>query len=226
MNIHYYNRYLRFIESCRSDTTVYDYTEDHHIVPKSLGGTDNLDNIIKLSARQHFIAHLLLWKTHMTFGMAKAFYMMANVNSDKHTGRKFKINSRIFETLRKHRSEEQTKLNKIRWNDPEWSAKQREILRRAATTPEERVRRRLNAIKVNELYKEQKSALMKANWKDPEWAANRKKKLVEGSTKRKPIIVDGIEYDKAEDVAEAYSITKPGVRYRINSASFPGWTYK
>lgn len=40
------------------------YIEKHHIIPRSLGGTDANDNIVELTAREHFIAHLLLIKIH------------------------------------------------------------------------------------------------------------------------------------------------------------------
>ena len=33
------------------------YYEQHHIIPKCLGGTDNTDNLVLLTAREHFIAH-------------------------------------------------------------------------------------------------------------------------------------------------------------------------
>ena len=36
--------------------------ENHHIIPKSLGGKDNKENIVKLTYREHFIAHALLTK--------------------------------------------------------------------------------------------------------------------------------------------------------------------
>lgn len=37
-------------------------TERHHIVPNSLGGSRSNDNIVKLTTREHFVAHLLLVK--------------------------------------------------------------------------------------------------------------------------------------------------------------------
>lgn len=40
------------------------YVEKHHIIPKSLGGSDDKENLVKLSAREHFIAHLLLAKIY------------------------------------------------------------------------------------------------------------------------------------------------------------------
>lgn len=38
------------------------YTETHHIVPISMGGQDVAENRVRLSARQHFVAHRLLTK--------------------------------------------------------------------------------------------------------------------------------------------------------------------
>ena len=42
--------------------------ERHHIVPKSLGGSNNDDNIVKLTYREHFMAHLLLCKIYKPKG--------------------------------------------------------------------------------------------------------------------------------------------------------------
>lgn len=38
------------------------YIERHHIIPRSLGGSDNHENIALLTAKEHFICHLLLTK--------------------------------------------------------------------------------------------------------------------------------------------------------------------
>lgn len=38
------------------------YYENHHIIPKSLGGTNNKDNLVLVTAREHFILHMLLIK--------------------------------------------------------------------------------------------------------------------------------------------------------------------
>ena len=40
------------------------YYEKHHIIPKSLGGTLANDNLVKFTPRQHYIAHLLLFKIY------------------------------------------------------------------------------------------------------------------------------------------------------------------
>ncbi len=36
--------------------------ERHHIIPRSLGGTNDADNLVKLTIREHFICHRLLCK--------------------------------------------------------------------------------------------------------------------------------------------------------------------
>lgn len=40
------------------------YGENHHIVPKSLGGSNEKENIVRLTARAHFICHMLLVRIH------------------------------------------------------------------------------------------------------------------------------------------------------------------
>lgn len=57
-----YKKWYNNIIGRAKNRTITGYTEKHHIVPKSLGGTDNLSNLVKLTAREHFICHLLLTK--------------------------------------------------------------------------------------------------------------------------------------------------------------------
>jgi hypothetical protein len=40
------------------------YSERHHIVPRALGGGDEKSNLVHLTAREHFVAHMLLAKIH------------------------------------------------------------------------------------------------------------------------------------------------------------------
>jgi hypothetical protein len=64
------------------------YTEKHHIIPRSMGGSNDKDNIVSLTAREHFVAHWLLWRIHRNKEMAFAFACMfrnnkQNIRSDK-----------------------------------------------------------------------------------------------------------------------------------------------
>lgn len=53
----------------------YNY-ERHHIIPRSLGGSNDTSNLIYLTGRQHLLAHWLLSKIHQCDKMAMAFFMM------------------------------------------------------------------------------------------------------------------------------------------------------
>ena len=76
------------------------YIENHHIIPKSLGGNNSKDNLVKLTAREHFICHILL--TKMTTGQEK--YKMIHAAIGMKRSRKYQkryINSRLYEQVRK-----------------------------------------------------------------------------------------------------------------------------
>lgn len=73
------------------------YYEKHHIIPKSLGGSNKKQNLVPLTAKEHFIAHLLLsemcvLKNHerkMGFALQR---MMTNPSSTNlHTASQFEL---------------------------------------------------------------------------------------------------------------------------------------
>jgi len=79
-----------------------EYTEKHHVIPKSLGGSDDTSNIIQLSAREHFLCHLLLIKMYAEgtpewCKMIKAFGYMCVAQSNN---QKRYVNSRFYQALR------------------------------------------------------------------------------------------------------------------------------
>ena len=60
------------------------YFEKHHIIPRSLGGSNEVSNLVKLTAKEHFICHMLLPK--MTSGdnrskMIRAAWMIATMGN-------------------------------------------------------------------------------------------------------------------------------------------------
>lgn len=94
---HHYNRYTRFIGSLHGQS-VDGYAEVHHIVPRSLGGSDDADNLIRLTARQHYVAHWMLSRA-LGGSAARAFFMMSNF------GRYGKVNSTTYGIARQEYAE-------------------------------------------------------------------------------------------------------------------------
>ena len=101
INNKYTRIYYRIIEKAKL-RNISSYTENHHIIPKSLGGTNNKDNLVKLTAREHFVCHLLL--TKMTEGNARSkmslsvFYLTGKGKANRNNTIK---RSRLYENLRK-----------------------------------------------------------------------------------------------------------------------------
>lgn len=78
----------------------YGYVEEHHILPSAEGGLNSKDNLVVFTAREHYIAHLLLAKIYNDVKMLWAYKMMSKCKSCKNQ-RKFKINSHLYEAFRK-----------------------------------------------------------------------------------------------------------------------------
>lgn len=121
-NHHYYLRYTKFIARLK-DQTIDGYYELHHIIPRSLGGSDDSTNLIALTARQHFVAHWILAKAYGG-AMSRAFYMMSNFGKYGYT------NSTVYENARVEYSKLVSEQMKKR-PPPKFTKEHREKLRLA-----------------------------------------------------------------------------------------------
>lgn len=101
------NDYTKLIEhaKCRKLESGI-YVEKHHIIPVSMNGSNLPENIVELTASEHFHAHYLLWKIHNNREMTHAFMLMCHI---KRNGIKYKIDAEEYqllkETNKKFRSE-------------------------------------------------------------------------------------------------------------------------
>lgn len=100
--MNYQKIYDQLIEKRRSSPLVKknDGTiEMHHIIPRSFGGTDDDNNLINLSLREHYIAHVLLLKmaeqTHEYLAIGKMLSALIFMQQ-----KCLKFNSRLYQKLR------------------------------------------------------------------------------------------------------------------------------
>lgn len=94
----YKNAYDNLITKALKNVPTENY-EVHHIIPKCLGGSDCSTNLVKLTFRQHYIAHWLLWKIYQTKELCYAFYMM---NQSSTLNQRDYFNSVAFEQIKIH----------------------------------------------------------------------------------------------------------------------------
>ena len=76
------------------------YVEKHHIIPKSEGGDDSDDNLVNLTAREHYVAHLLLAKIYNDWKMWCAIHRIIHGHNNNYT----RITSRLYSTIRVQQS--------------------------------------------------------------------------------------------------------------------------
>ena len=115
--MNYLKVYCNLIRKAENRTLPEGYKEKHHTFPKSIFGKNK--RVVVLTAREHYIAHLLLWKicekrygskNQKTIKMFYALWMF-QVNPNQSSNRK--ISSRTYKILKE-------KFSKIRGVDSYW----------------------------------------------------------------------------------------------------------
>jgi len=105
-----YSKWYEALIYKAKNRTIEGYVETHHIIPRSFGGNDSKSNLVKLTAREHYIAHALLWKMKFpgiyNSKMAFAFNTFINKMTTKVRGvhHTYTISSRTYEIFRKEYS--------------------------------------------------------------------------------------------------------------------------
>lgn len=101
------------------------YVEKHHILPRALGGNNSKSNLVVMTAKEHFVAHHLLWKIHRN---VQTYYALIAMRYDRRNNKRIKFpdipklreNSRLFSKKGKdhplfgigHRAESKLKMSK------------------------------------------------------------------------------------------------------------------
>ena len=75
--MNYAAHYKRLIDRARG-RVLENYRERHHVIPRCMGGGNEPENIVELTAEEHYVAHQLLVKMHANVkGLAIAAIRMA-----------------------------------------------------------------------------------------------------------------------------------------------------
>lgn len=91
----YYNIINRAI-----DRPTNGYVEKHHIIPKSMGGSNDKSNLVCLTGREHFVCHLLLTKMVEGRNKHKAMKAARMMATSAGPGQcRYKVTSRVYEFL-------------------------------------------------------------------------------------------------------------------------------
>lgn len=116
--MNYLSIYNMLVEKRKNSPIVEGYSEMHHILPKCLGGDDSKDNFVRLTAREHFIAHQLLYKHYRTPALAHAWFCMLRCDANQ----KRNFTSRQHEAAKKAHIET-LKVTMVGENNPFYGKK-------------------------------------------------------------------------------------------------------
>lgn len=97
--------YFALIETAKNKTRKrykrdhlnYQYFERHHIIPRSIGGTDDQQNLVLLIAKEHFICHLLLIKMCMDQTHKQKMIWALNITMNT---KYIRCTSRLYKSIR------------------------------------------------------------------------------------------------------------------------------
>ncbi len=125
--MNYTLHYNRLIQSAQN-RVIGGFTESHHIVPKCMGGSDEVSNLVDLTPEEHFVAHQLLAKMYPdNSSLRYAANMLGNINNKKYgwIRRAVSCNMKVANPMankdaRKRMGESQRK----KWADPEYRKRQ------------------------------------------------------------------------------------------------------
>ena len=169
--MNYHSIYENFINSRKNllrKNTKFSGLETHHILPKSLGGSDSPDNLVVLTPREHFFAHLLLTRINNGTNKAKmihALRCLKNLRNTKRTScnsldyEKARLAyNRLRQTLeyRQYRSD----ITKLQWTPERRKAVSEKTKKQWKTG----IKRQIFS---SDEYKSLKSKQMKQRWADP-----------------------------------------------------------
>jgi len=129
----YQKIYNQIIERAKS-RILEGYKEKHHILPRCLGGGDEGENLVELTAREHFLCHMLLCEIYPNENKLRHALFLMSIGKQKVKEKTYVISSRVYERLKIEYSKmltgvsqsEETKKKKSKNMKKIWASKSEE----------------------------------------------------------------------------------------------------
>jgi hypothetical protein len=97
--MNYQKIYNQIVERAKN-RQLEDYKERHHVIPRCLGGDNNKENLVELTAREHFLCHRLLCEIYPNnHKLWYALFLMA-IGKQKTKKYHYVISSRLYEKIK------------------------------------------------------------------------------------------------------------------------------
>lgn len=98
------------------------YSERHHIIPKSLGGTDDKSNIVRLTGKEHFLAHKLLTKFTSGSSYHKMMHALWRMIGRQDKRDRHKVTSTEYERIKTLNAQAMSEARLGKWTEAQAKA--------------------------------------------------------------------------------------------------------
>jgi len=215
------------------------YTEKHHIIPRCMSGSDDKENLVSLTAREHFLCHHLLVRIYPeNIKLKFALWAMCNMKSKRQS--RYVPSSKIYESIKlevikliseKKKGVKLTEEHKRKTSETLKGRKRpQEVVDKihkkrleSNWKHSEETRKKMTGRTLSE---ETRKKISKANIKrnsNPEF----RKKLSDVSVNKRACVIDGVWYESIRQSSNKLGIKWDKVSDRIKSKSekFKNWNY-
>lgn len=210
--------------------------EVHHILPVSMGGSNDKRNLVKLTLREHFVVHRLLTKMPVDKTMRwKMHYALSCFTTRKKriSSRHFELACRAAKTVdrtgnglgRKMSDETKRKLSEAntgRVVSDETKKKQSATIKKLISSGDIKRPRREDSKTLSDRYYALGMAEKTANgrrassvWRESVSSEASRERRRENSPKRTPILIDGVQYSSIRHAANSLGVSYSKLRWRL-----------
>jgi hypothetical protein len=215
------------------------YSEKHHIKPKCLGGDNKKTNIVRLTAKEHYVCHKLLCEIYPNENKLKwAFWRMCNIGKHKDQIRDYRVTSTEYERIKikisKIQSERvknySSELRLLIGKKGGETKKGRPNGKKGIPNPEHSKWMKENNPFKGKTHKPEVIQKLKEVNSKPK-SEEHKRKISETLKGNKPgnmrkVIVDDIEYESLSYAARQIGIPTSTMKNRLKSPKFDNYKYK
>jgi len=221
-----YKRIYQELINSRLNNIPDGYKEEHHIIPRCMKGTDEPENMVYLIAREHFLAHYLLYKMYPEHD--SLVYALNWMSNQKH----YNQSSRMYENIRKIHSKVQSNMMIEYFKDPKNRKKQAEKKIKYFKDPKNR-KKQAKLIKeywANLESRKKHAEIFKKYYKDPE---NKKKqaKLIKEYREdplpksKNPFTIHGVFFNNTVEARKKLDVNRSTISRRLINPNFPEYQY-
>jgi hypothetical protein len=229
----YLKIYNQIIDNAKR-RTINGYTEKHHIIPKCMGGTNKKDNIVSLTAKEHYICHKLLCEIYPNETKLKyAFWRMCNVANNEFQHRTYAVGSRVYNRIKqevamitskrtKHYSDA---VRKLIGEKVSKKLKGRPSGKKGIPNPNHSKWMKENNPMKGKTHTDKVKAILREVNSKPK-SEEHKCKISKNSPNNKTCIIEGVLYRSVAAAAKQLGISENTVRGRVKNKNFKNWSYE